>query len=122
MAKKDLENLEYIPIEKRLPDVGPFTQGLWRSITTPIVLPRTVRKLVDGEYNNLLKKEKRRYLIGAVTGGLADATIITGFSLEAPEVLLGLAATNVASGLYELGRWGIPKLGKKFSNSFYVSL
>lgn len=42
--------------------------------------------------------------------------------MEVPEALLGLAATNTISGLYELGRWGCKKIGKKFCDGFYKSL
>ncbi len=103
----------------------PYWAGFYRSMMAPIIIPTTVRKLVNGDYGDVVdasKKDQLKYVMGTSTGSTLQGLSILGSIVEIPEALLGLAATNVASGLYEGARWGVNKIKKKFFNSFYISL
>ena len=94
----------------------PFGSGLYRTITTPLMIPTRIRKFVNRDYEDykqLSKKEKRRYFSGLITGGSIEAISLTGMAIEAPYAFLGLVATNTISGLFELGRYTLGNISAK---------
>ena len=96
---------------------GPFGEGLFRSLAAPVAIPTTIRKFRNGDYKDFLdlpKKEKAKHLVGLILGGTGQGMAIMGASMVIPEALLGLAATNVISGIYELSRAGLRYIGSRY--------
>ena len=96
---------------------GPFGEGLFRSLAAPAIIPTTIRQFKTGNYKDFLnfsKKEKAKHLVGLVLGSAGQGAAIMGASMVIPEALLGLAATNIGSGIYELGRAGLRYVGSRY--------
>ncbi len=107
--------------ENEIKSTGLFTEGLFRTLAAPYIIPTTIRKLINKEYNvDFLKKdEKIKYFSGVGLGALADLVSIAGypfaaFNCEIPEASLFPLATNIGSGIYELGRAGLKYIGFKY--------
>jgi hypothetical protein len=95
---------------------GYFGSGFYRTMSAPYMVPTKIRKFYEGNYHDykrLSKKEKRKYVSGLITGGAIDAVTLVGMGLEDPKLFLGLAATNLASLGYELGRLAVVCLAIK---------
>jgi len=84
----------------------------WTLLTMPYVIPSFVRGCKDDAVKPSYEFDSNAEMVGAYTGcigGLvADVGQIVGYAYavkhDHPEILLIPVATNVASGLYEIGR------------------
>ena len=88
---------------------GPFSEGLFRTLTGLYIIPTAIRRTLDEKYTDFLnfpKKEKTKHLTGLITGTILDITTVLGATFEFPEFFYVPLATNVLSGIYEIGRAG----------------
>ena len=106
--------------KKETKGISPFKEGLWRMVYSPYVFPTMIRKSNNLDYNITFssKKEKRKYNLGVMLGGIIDVASAMGYAdiimnSNVLEVALFPIATNIVSGIYEFGRSNIKKLKEK---------
>jgi len=105
--------------ENELRDVGPFTEGLFRTLTGLYTVPTAIRRTFEGDYKDFLnfpKKEKAKHLTGLITGTILDITTVLGAAYEFPEFLYVPLTTNVISGIYEIGSAGLKYVKNKLES------
>jgi len=121
MMLEMLDEENHNPIEKSSPLFG---EGFVKMFLAPYALPTLIRTFRDikKEYSDLSTKQKIGFFSGVGLGSLTDICQVAGYynmsvNEGIPEVLLLPLATNVFSGIYELGRWRINKSRKKFAEN-----